>query len=79
MSGGNLSQLPSILIIEDDEAIQELVADALSEAGFDPATAKSGEESVTLLKSGLVVYRALITDINLLGRFTGFRPRRATI
>lgn len=69
--------MPSILIVEDDEAIQELVADALSDAGFEPATVRSGQEAVTLLRSGLVAYRALVTDINLLGRFSGWEVARA--
>ena len=72
-----MTELPAILVIEDDEAIQDLVADALSEGGYEAATAKSGEEAVTLLKSGLVTYRALVTDINLLGRFNGWEVARA--
>ena len=63
---------PVILVIEDDQAIQSLVEDALTEGGFEPAIAASGEEAVTLLKGGLIKYRALVTDINLLGRIDGW-------
>jgi CheY-like chemotaxis protein len=61
-----------ILVIEDDEAIQGIVEDALTEGGFGPAIAASGEEAVTLLKGGLTKYRALVTDISLRGRMDGW-------
>lgn len=68
---------PMVLVIEDDDAIQGIVEDALSEEGFEAAIAKTGEEAVTLLKGRLVAYRALVTDINLLGRFNGWEVARA--
>jgi DNA-binding response OmpR family regulator len=69
--------LPIVLVIEDDDAIQSIVEDALSEGGFEAAIAKTGEEAVTLLKSRLVAYCALGTDINLLGRVNGWEVARA--
>jgi CheY-like chemotaxis protein len=65
-----------ILVIEDDQAIQGVVEDALTEGGFEPAIAASGEEAVTLLKGGQTNYRALVTDINLLGRIDGWEVAR---
>lgn len=35
-----------VLVIEDDEVIQSIVEEALTEGGFDPAIAASGEEAV---------------------------------
>jgi DNA-binding response OmpR family regulator len=64
--------VPVILVIEDDEAIQIVVEDALSEAGFEPAIAASGEEAVTLLKGVRGAYRALVLDIGLRGRIDGW-------
>jgi DNA-binding response OmpR family regulator len=72
-----LAELPTILVIEDDEAIQGIVEDALSEGGFETALAATGEEAVMLLKGRNVTYRALVTDINLLGRFNGWEVARA--
>ncbi|SEB99515.1 response regulator [Bradyrhizobium erythrophlei] len=69
--------LPTVLLVEDDDAIQGIVEDALTEGGFKAAIARSGEEAVTLLKSRLVAYCALVTDINLLGRFNGWEVARA--
>jgi DNA-binding response OmpR family regulator len=72
-----LAELPTILVIEDDDAIQGLVDDALSEGGFQIALAATEEEAVTLLKGRNAAYRALITDINFLGRFSGWEVARA--
>ena len=42
---GALNQVVQvILVVEDDEQIQSLVDDTLTEAGFEPAVAPSGEE-----------------------------------
>jgi len=61
-----------ILVIEDAQSIQGIVEEALSDGGFEPAIAASGEEAVTLLKGGSIKYRALVTDVNLLGRINGW-------
>jgi DNA-binding response OmpR family regulator len=44
-----LEQLLVVLVIEDDQQVQSLVEDALTDGGFEPAIAASGEEAVTLL------------------------------
>ena len=61
-----------ILVIEDDQAIQTIIDEALTEGGFEPAIAASGEEAVTLLNGGLIKYRALVTDIGLRGQIDGW-------
>ena len=66
------SELIVILVVEDDQLIQGMVMDALSEGGFEAAVAQSGEEAITLLEGARTDYRALITDINLLGRLDGW-------
>lgn len=65
-----------ILVIEDDLAVQGLVADALSDGGFEPSIAASGEEAVTLLKGCQAKYLALVTDIGLRGRMDGWEVAR---
>ena len=65
-------ELPIILIVEDDQLIQSLVEDTLRDGGFESAIAASGEEAVTLLKRQKGKYRALVTDINLRGRMSGW-------
>ena len=65
----------SILVVEDDQAIQALVEEALIDGGFEPDIAASGEEAVILLKGTNSRYRALVTDINLLGKSTAGKSR----
>lgn len=66
----------AVLVVEDDQAVQGLVEDALSDGGFDPAIAASGEEAVTLLQGRSRIYRAIVTDINLGGRLDGWEVAR---
>jgi CheY-like chemotaxis protein len=65
-------QLPIILVVEDDQLIQSLVEETLSDGGFESAIAASGEEAVTLLQGHKGKYRALVTDINLRGEMDGW-------
>jgi CheY-like chemotaxis protein len=44
----------------------------LTDAGFHLTMSSSGEESLTLLKCGVVRYKALVTDINLNGTMNGW-------
>ena len=67
-----MTELPVILVAEDDQALQSFLEETLSEAGFDAAIAASGEEAVTLLSGHKEKYRGLITDINLLGSMDGW-------
>jgi DNA-binding response OmpR family regulator len=70
-------ELQTVLVVEDDEAVQGLVADVVNDGGFEPATARTGEEAITLLKGRQTHYCALVTDINLLGRLNGWEVARA--
>jgi DNA-binding response OmpR family regulator len=67
-----LSDLVVILVVEDDAPIQSIIEDALTDGGFEPAIAASGEEAVTLLKGNKGKYRALVTDIQLRGVMDGW-------
>ena len=69
--------LPVVLVIEDDHDIQSVLDEVLRDGGFEPAIAGSGEEAVTLLKAFGSNYRALVTDIRLMGRLDGWRVARA--
>jgi DNA-binding response OmpR family regulator len=72
-----LEDLPNVLIVEDDELIQSVVEDALSEGGFEPVMASSGENAVELLDASHGKYRALVTDINLgRGKIDGWEVAR---
>jgi DNA-binding response OmpR family regulator len=67
-----VAELPIVLVVEDDFSIQAMIEDALQEAGYATAIAPSAEEAVTLLQGNVATYKALVTDINLRGRMTGW-------
>jgi CheY-like chemotaxis protein len=71
-----LPELPVILVVEDEELFQSIVEETLSDGGFEPVFASSGEEAVSLLKSHNGRYRALVTDINLKGKTDGWEVAR---
>ena len=40
----------TILVVEDEQLIRDMVADALSDGGFEAEVAVSGEDAVSLLQ-----------------------------
>jgi CheY-like chemotaxis protein len=67
-----LGDLLVVLVVEDDAPVQTIVEEALTDGGFEPAIAASGEEAVTLLNGIKGKYRALVTDIQLRGVMDGW-------
>ena len=53
-----------VLVVEDDQSIQSIVEEALSDGGFEPAIASSGEEALAALRAASK-YRMLVLDIKL--------------
>jgi DNA-binding response OmpR family regulator len=60
-----LENLPIILVVEDDQLLQRVVEETLTDGGFDIVIAASGENAVELLDTADGKYRALVTDVNL--------------
>lgn len=69
---GNVSDVPLVLVVEDEYPLQGLVEEALREGGFDTAILSSGEEALTLFRGKVAPYRALVTDVNLKGSLSGW-------
>jgi DNA-binding response OmpR family regulator len=63
-------ELPVVMVVEDEYALQGVVEETLTEGGFDILS--SGEEALTLFQAGLENYKALVTDVNLMGRLSGW-------
>ena len=61
-----------VFVVEDHVLIQHLLQEALSEGGFDVRIASSGEEAIATLDREGADYRALMTDIDLGGKLTGW-------
>jgi CheY-like chemotaxis protein len=66
----------TVLVVEDDQLVQATVEEALSDGGFGTTVTASGEEAITFLHTNKSQYRAVITDINLIGRFDGWEVAR---
>jgi CheY-like chemotaxis protein len=66
-----------LLVVEDDQLIQAIVEEALAEGGFQLAITPSGEEAITLLQDDKSQFRAVVTDITLLGKLDESGPRCA--
>ena len=54
-----------VLVVEDDQLIQSLVEESLSDGGFDTVIAPTGEDAVALLDASEGKFRAVVTDVNL--------------
>ncbi|WP_426437218.1 response regulator [Bradyrhizobium genosp. P] len=67
-----MEELPVILVIEDEYAVQGLIEEMLTEGGFATDILSSGEEALTLFKGRLKNYKALVTDVGLRGRLNGW-------
>ena len=67
-----MTELPVILVVEDEYPIQGIVEDALTEGGFAADILSSGEEALTLFRGRLKNYKALVTDVALKGRLNGW-------
>jgi CheY-like chemotaxis protein len=76
LRGGEMGNVPVVLVVEDDEPLQEIVHDALKDGGFDLTMVASGQEAVSMIESGVVKYSALVTDINLKGPMKGWEIAR---
>ena len=60
-----MENLVVILVVEDDQLIQGVIEEALTDGGFEIALASSGEQAIELLDAEQPEFRALVTDINL--------------
>ncbi|MBV8401858.1 MAG: response regulator [Acetobacteraceae bacterium] len=74
--GEALSERPSILVIEDEYFLQADLEQVLTDAGFATEIVGSGEEALTLFIGGTINCAALITDIRLRGRLSGWDVAR---
>jgi CheY-like chemotaxis protein len=60
-----LDDLVGILVVEDDQTIQSVIEESLSDGGFEITIASSGEQAIELMNAANPQFRAVVTDINL--------------
>ena len=65
-----MSRNASILLVEDQDEVRQLLADSLEEFGHEVRTARDAEEAIELLGQDTRI-EVLVTDIVLPGRMTG--------
>ena len=71
-----LSELPLILVVEDEYPLQGVVEATLIDGGFETDILSSGEEALTLFRGRVKNYRALVTDVSLKGTMSGWDVAR---
>jgi DNA-binding response OmpR family regulator len=67
-----VTELPLILVIEDEYLVQKDVVTALADGGFATEAVFSGEEALSLFMGGVRNYSALVTDVRLGGDLSGW-------
>ncbi len=67
-----MSELPVVMVVEDESDLQGIIEEALIDGGFETDILSSGEEALTLFRGGLKNYKALVTDVGLKGRLNGW-------
>ena len=67
-----MTELPLILVIEDEYLVQKDVERALTDGGFATEAVFSGEEALSLFMGGTRNYSALVTDVRLGGNRNGW-------
>jgi DNA-binding response OmpR family regulator len=55
----------TVLVVEDEALIHDLIGSALEDGGFAVLAAANGDEAVALLQKGETPIRALVSDIDL--------------
>ena len=60
-----MENLSTVLVIEDDMFIQNMVETTLLEGGFRVALSSSGEKAIDLLNTQQPPFCAIVSDINL--------------
>jgi DNA-binding NtrC family response regulator len=61
-----------VFVVEDQELIRHVLEEALTDGGFAVAMATSGEQAMAMLDAEGADYSALVTDVNLPGKLSGW-------
>lgn len=71
-----MSKTVTVLLVEDEWLLKELVQDALIEAGYEVEAASNGSEAVALLQVDAHRFGVLVTDIRMPGPILGWDVAR---
>src|SRR3954469_21257209 len=65
-----------VLIVEDEPLIRLILAEELTDAGFDVCQAENGDEAAALIAKDKAAFGLLITDIHMPGGHNGVAVAR---
>ena len=72
-----VSQPPSVLVVDDEAPMCEMLVDQLFQAGYRAASATSGEEAIELLASA--TFDVVLSDVRMRGGKGGFELLRVVL
>ena len=61
----------TVLVIDDEPAVRELLSDYLNQAGFNALAVESGDEAARMLARGIVVIDFVFSDVRMPGILNG--------
>jgi CheY-like chemotaxis protein len=68
-----LSTVETLLVVDDEDMVLRMTAEALRDGGYGVVTAQSGDDAIALLESGEHEFAGLVTDVNLGELSNGWR------
>ncbi len=71
-TGAAQLETSSLLLVEDEALILDLLDHSLTEAGFEVVVASSGAQAVAELEADAARFRAVVTDVKLGGNVDGW-------
>ena len=71
-----MSESITVLVVDDEELVRALMQDNLEEAGFSVEDASSAAQAISMLEAEGADYKALVTDVNLGSKVTGWDVAR---
>jgi DNA-binding response OmpR family regulator len=71
-----VSNAVRVLVVEDEAPICSFIEDALSDGGFEARMVHSGEAALSTFRDGRERCRALLTDVDLGDRISGWELAR---
>src|SRR3954467_9690056 len=72
MTANGSTEVPKVLVVEDEMVLRMRAADIVEDAGFTPVEAANADEAIAILESRLDI-TVLFTDIQMPGSMDGLK------
>jgi len=67
---------PTLLVVEDEDLLQDVLVIGLADSGFEVALAKNGRQAISMLENDPSAFNAVVTDVRLPGGTDGWAVAR---